>query len=664
MPDPEMSTPKANILIADDTPEHLLLLTQILTHYGYHVRSVTDGLEALEAALGDPPDIIMLDINMPNMDGIETCRRLKSDDRTRAIPVLFLSGLKDIEEKVRAFQAGGVDYVLKPYQIEEVLARLESHLSIRQLQTQLQQANRELATRLDELTNAQAAEREQRILAETLRDTIAAINSTLNYDDVLDLILTNLRRVIPHDAANIALLDEQKMIHFKRSRGYKERGLEEFILSFEAPMDSFPNWRKVYSERQSLIIPDTTQFPGWVRLPQAAWIYSFACAPIIIKEQVIGFLDLDSAIPGFFKSELAERLNIFAIQAALAIEKAQLFAEANQRAEILSTLNRIGLSITSGLEMNRVLRSLDEQCQQVMPVDQFFVALFDASSGMIHFPLYRDHDHYIEKEPQDIIHQPSPTGGVIRERHTIYIPDLMESDRAEIESPKQGKARNRSYLGVPLIIRDEVIGVISAQSRKLDAFGKDQIRLLETIATQAAIAVDNARLFTETQRLAITDGLTDVFNRRHLLELAETEIARSRRHGRCLSAILFDLDHFKEVNDRFGHPMGDLALKKIAELCRSSIRSTDLLGRYGGEEFLIIASETGQDQAIEIAERFRRIVEDFTITTDTGVLKLTISLGVGTFQPGSDQTLDDLIKQTDHALYAAKALGRNYTSSG
>ena len=185
-----------------------------------------------------------------------------------------------------------------------------------------------------------------------------------------------------------------------------------------------------------------------------------------------------------------------------------------------------------------------------------------------------------------------------------------------------------------------------------------------TIATQAAIAVDNARLFTETQRLAITDGLTDVFNRRYLLELAEKEMERSRRHGRYLSAILFDLDHFKEVNDRFGHPMGDLVLKKITQLCRSSIRTTDLLGRYGGEEFLIIASETGQEQAIEIAERFRKRVEDFSLTTEAGILKLTISLGVGTFQPGSDQALDDLIKSTDNALYVAKALGRNCVSSG
>jgi diguanylate cyclase (GGDEF)-like protein len=663
MPDLETSLPKANILIADDTPEYLLLLTQILTHFGYNVSSATDGVQALQAALSDPPDIIMLDINMPNMDGIETCQRLKSNDRTRHIPVIFLSGLKDIEDKVRAFQAGGVDFVLKPFQIEEVLARLESHLSIRQLQIRLQQANQELATRLAELSQAQLAEREQRILADTLRDTIAAISSTLNYDEVLDLILINLARVIPHDAANIAVLDEKHMIHFKRARGYKERGLEEFILSFETSVDSFPNWQKVCSDHQPLIIPDTAQYPGWVRIPQAAWIFSFACAPIVIKDQVIGFLNLDSAIPGFFKPEQAERLNIFANQAAVAIEKAQLFTEANQRAEILSTLNRIGISITSGLEMNKVLRSLDEQCRQVMPADQFYVALFDEPKGQIHFPLYRDLDHYLEKEPQDITHQPSPTGNVIRERHTIYIPDLKDANPEDTEQSDLHETRKRSFLGVPLIVRDEVIGVISAQSQHHDAFGKDQIRLLETIATQAAIAVDNARLFTETQRLAITDGLTEVFNRRYLLERAANELERSQRHGRCLSTILFDLDHFKEVNDRFGHPIGDLALRKIAGLCRTCIRSTDMLGRYGGEEFLIIAVETNQEQAVEIAERFRKIVEDFTLVTEMGVLKLTISLGVGTYLPGSDLTLDDLIKRTDDALYAAKALGRNCVSS-
>ncbi len=143
------AAPKGDILIVDDTPINLRLLGQMLLEHGYHVRPVPDGAMALDAVAAEPPDLILLDILMPGIDGYEVCERLKADAQTRDIPIIFISALDATEDKVKAFEIGGVDYVTKPFQIEEVLARVETHLALRRLQKQLQDANtrmeRELA---------------------------------------------------------------------------------------------------------------------------------------------------------------------------------------------------------------------------------------------------------------------------------------------------------------------------------------------------------------------------------------------------------------------------------------------------------------------------------------------------------------------------------------
>ncbi len=137
-----------NILIVDDTPASLRLLAQLLTEHGYHVRPVTDGALAVAAALAEPPDLILLDIRMPQMNGYQVCARLKAEARTRDIPVIFISALDDIHDKVQAFSSGGVDYVTKPYQVDEVLARVNAHLTLRRLQKQLQDANQRMEREL------------------------------------------------------------------------------------------------------------------------------------------------------------------------------------------------------------------------------------------------------------------------------------------------------------------------------------------------------------------------------------------------------------------------------------------------------------------------------------------------------------------------------------
>jgi sigma-B regulation protein RsbU (phosphoserine phosphatase) len=144
--------PKADILVVDDVPANLRLLSDMLTEQGYKVRSVINGDMALMATRAARPDLILLDINMPGMSGYEVCGHLKKDAETRDIPIIFISALDETEDKVRAFTVGGVDYVAKPFRVEEVLARVETHLTLRALQMELQRANEELERRVEERT--------------------------------------------------------------------------------------------------------------------------------------------------------------------------------------------------------------------------------------------------------------------------------------------------------------------------------------------------------------------------------------------------------------------------------------------------------------------------------------------------------------------------------
>ena len=144
----QADAPKADILIVDDTPANLRLLSQMLAEHGYRVRPVPDGPLALEATRAEVPDLILLDIRMPEMDGYQVCEHLKADAQTRDIPIIFISALDATQDKVRAFTVGGVDYVTKPFQFEEVLARVETHLALRRLQKQLQDANKKMAQEL------------------------------------------------------------------------------------------------------------------------------------------------------------------------------------------------------------------------------------------------------------------------------------------------------------------------------------------------------------------------------------------------------------------------------------------------------------------------------------------------------------------------------------
>src|SRR5438270_6334989 len=191
-----------------------------------------------------------------------------------------------------------------------------------------------------------------------------------------------------------------------------------------------------------------------------------------------------------------------------------------------------------------------------------------------------------------------------------------------------------------------------------DGFGKETKTLAEWLASQAAVALDNARLHDIVQRQAMTDDLTGLVNRRRFIEALDAEIERARRFGSPLTIVLADLDNFKQVNDEFGHHGGDVVLRAFADLIRSHVRDVDVSGRIGGEEFAILLPETDRAGAARVAERMRKSLNAVPIAiTEDHSIHAASSFGVA--EPVPDQSGHDLLRAADSALYRAKDEGKN-----
>ncbi|MEH2302016.1 MAG: response regulator [Nostoc sp.] len=172
----QVQLPKANILVVDDTPDNLRLLSAMLTQVGYEIRRVINGSTALKTAQAAPPDLILLDIMMPEMNGYEVCQHLKASEKTRDIPVIFISALDEVFDKVKAFAVGGVDYITKPFSEEEVFARVENNLTIRKLQKQLTEQNVLLQQEISDRQKAESALPLSQFYLDRFKDPIFFVN--------------------------------------------------------------------------------------------------------------------------------------------------------------------------------------------------------------------------------------------------------------------------------------------------------------------------------------------------------------------------------------------------------------------------------------------------------------------------------------------------------
>jgi diguanylate cyclase (GGDEF)-like protein len=246
----------------------------------------------------------------------------------------------------------------------------------------------------------------------------------------------------------------------------------------------------------------------------------------------------------------------------------------------------------------------------------------------------------------------------LRNRHPLPYRGEFDPSHQMVFSKRLKPPAMPSLLVLPLVVHDQPLGTLVLGSHEPHAFHEAARNLLEVLASHLAVSLSNARMVKQLEEKATTDGLTGLLNKRAMLDSAEEKLQAAKRFGRRLSVLIADIDHFKNVNDTYGHDVGDVVIKGLAAIHERAKRGTDSVARFGGEEFVTICDETDAAGALLLAERIRSELERTTFHAGAETLSCTCSIGIATF-PEAGERWEDLFKAADAALYASKRGGRN-----
>ena len=682
-------------------------------------------------------------------------------------------------------------------------------------------------------------EREQRQIAQVLREVGASFSATLSFDGILDQILDELPRILPYDAAYLLLVSptpfeesarltqiekspglERKAV-VARQRGYGDYDPQLFQkLSGQVfDLDRTPALRWMAEKLQPLVVSDTRVAPDLVHLVEDGRFGSWAAAPVLMQDQVVVFFVLEKVEPGFFRSEQAELLGLYANQAGLALQNAQLFAGALGALEREQSLSEVTQAISSALELPTILQNVVRLATGLCGADAGTLAILSPDGSTLTYPylfnlpvalaaiqdppgqglawqvinerksqLLSEYSlypsacaSYVEAGVHAVISVPLIAGDVClgclglfsyhpekrfswrgvalmesvgrqagiaiqnarlfeaterraREAETLRMavsevtsalefnqvldkilnylrnvvpydssivflnegdhlravagrglpegnqiidhifpadnallleikrigsrPLILEDAQADPRFARWGNAiQPRGWMGLPLRVHGEPIGYLTVDSSRVGAYGPQDAALVQAFADEVAIAIENARLFQQVQHLAITDPLTGLHNRRYFFEAGRRELERARRYQHPMALLILDIDHFKRVNDTYGHLAGDRVLVTLAARCIENLRAVDISARYGGEEFVFLLPETGLERAIQVADRLCTAIMETPI--DTGEKQISISVSLGLAELDEDCIdLQALVARSDLALYVAKETGR------
>lgn len=382
--------------------------------------------------------------------------------------------------------------------------------------------------------------------------------------------------------------------------------------------------------------------------------------PMREEGRVVGVLTVESRET--LDTRDLESLERFAARVGDALTNARRSGEERRRAAREEALREVGLVLAASLDPDAVLDEVLNQLARVLPYDSAAV-LTHADDDLLHLaasrgPFAQDATFIARGMDAGHIHSLRRTPHADR---AALLPVYHFSEPPEPD--ENGVAAFPAWIGsliaAPLVVDDALLGVILVAARERGRYAQAEADLVVDFARHAAMALRNAELHDAVSRSARTDALTGLLNHGATLELLTGEIERAERYGHPLSVLFFDLDHFKAINDEYGHQFGDVLLRTLAALARETVRGADSVGRYGGEEFVAVLPETDYPHALQAAERLRRRIAAQTLPAPADAdARITVSVGVTTY-PGDGTTLDALIRAADTALYTAKREGRD-----
>ena len=472
-----------------------------------------------------------------------------------------------------------------------------------------------------------------------LYDASQAVLSTFDLDEVLNQILAIVRDYFLLEHGSILLLDEEAGDLYVRAFFAREPQLQVTRLPLGKGISGLAAQKK-----RPIYISDVTRDRRYI--PSVPGMRTELAIPLMEQQKVVGILDCQSSKPNAFDNETVDLLTLFAAQASIGLQNAKLYSLVQRRAAQLEAINTIAKQTTVELDLNELLDRFCRQLPNSFSFEQVAVFLRDDEGNLVLHAQQGDLSCNVAQGQQL---KPTP--------HCLAF-------RAAVDGTVQGPPLcsrlcfdgARSEICLPLISFGDNVGLLQCSSSQPGTFPDNDVQALESVADILATAVQNSRYVERVKQMAYRDGLTGLFNRRHFENRLGEEIGRAQRYGQKISMLMIDIDHFKLVNDDFGHLIGDDVLRQTASVFLRQLRKVDVVCRYGGEEFAIILPSTSLENAVMVAGKLRRAVEAHNFP---GVPRtVTISVGVAEF-PAEGKAADDLIRPADERLYEAKQGGRN-----
>jgi diguanylate cyclase (GGDEF)-like protein len=332
--------------------------------------------------------------------------------------------------------------------------------------------------------------------------------------------------------------------------------------------------------------------------------------------------------------------------------------ERKRQLEEVAIFNDVAKALTSSLNLDSILQTIMEKMAEFFRPDTWSLLMVDEQKDELYFAIAIGDAAETLKTVRMRMGE-GIAGWVARNGESLIVPDVYNDPRFAKRVDEYTKWKTRSIICVPLQSKHRVLGVIQLINCAMESFGEQEMFFLHALCDYAAIAIDNARSVEKIQELTITDDCTGLYNARHLYKTLEAEVYRSARFGYEFSVIFMDLDHFKTVNDTYGHLIGSKLLQEIGFKVKSQLRLIDYAFRYGGDEFVILLPQTDKNSALVVAKRLQEMMRRTQFLSDDGLnLNIRCSMGLATY-PEDAKSSHEIIRQADEMMYMVKNSSRD-----
>ena len=489
------------------------------------------------------------------------------------------------------------------------------------------------------------------------------VNVARERDDAFNALIDMISSLVPAHTYALFLDDRLEGVYVLRGIRSQSRDLVRTPIKFtrDQGLIGICATQRQPQYLPSLVVPVYTLKYYTREVP----IKSFLAVPIIQDDQVLGVIAVDSLEKDAFPRKIQETLIRFIPFFSQIIEKIRISVEIDIRARNFAALHEMSSILSSSLEISDVLEKLTTEIRSVVPYDFCAFLLYDEQTKEALITALRGYDtrftnsRFPLEQSAILTHMANQWND--RRVFTIHHdPDLGDRGTGIGLFPmKELQPPVKSIFGRPLVARDRFIGAAFLGSVRTNTFTEYHRNFLDTLLNQVSMVVDNSMLHQKIRDMARTDGLTGLLNHRTFMEKLNEEYKRLDRDPRPFSILLMDIDNFKHVNDKYGHPVGDVAIKTVSKVLKETARGSDFVARYGGEEFAVGMVQTDSKGAEQMGERIRNLLEKTLVTrVSDGALRVTVSIGVSSF-PSDTKNMSDLVTMADDALYHAKRSGRN-----